>query len=67
VAKLLIDPPVISTSENPMAEEFIGCKPAYNFNGQLPACKREDFPHIPFAGMWDFPGGGRKGDESPEQ
>jgi 8-oxo-dGTP pyrophosphatase MutT (NUDIX family) len=50
-----------------MTEEFTGCKLAYIFNGQLLVYKRDDFPHIPFAGMWDFPSGGREGDETPEQ
>ncbi len=50
-----------------MTEEFTGCKLAYIFNGQLLVYKRDDFPHIPFAGMWDFPGGGREGNETPEQ
>jgi 8-oxo-dGTP diphosphatase len=27
---------------------------------------RDDKPHIPFPGMWDLPGGGREGDETPE-
>ena len=29
--------------------------------------KRDDFPTIPYPGLWDFPGGGREGDESPEE
>ena len=27
---------------------------------------RDDFAHIPWPGMWDLPGGGREGDETPE-
>ncbi|MBI1170900.1 NUDIX domain-containing protein [bacterium] len=27
---------------------------------------RDDFAHIPWPGMWDLPGGGREGKESPE-
>lgn len=50
-----------------MSEEFTGCKLAYLFNGQLLVYKRDDFPHIPFPGLWDFPGGGRDGNETPEQ
>lgn len=50
-----------------MSEEFTGCKIAYIFNGQLLVYKRDDFPHIPFPGLWDFPGGGREGNETPEE
>lgn len=50
-----------------MKEEFTGCKLAYLFNGQLLVYKRDGFAHIPFPGLWDFPGGGREGDETPEQ
>lgn len=49
-----------------MSEEFTGCKLAYIFNGQLLVYKRDYFAHIPFPGLWDFPGGGRDGNESPE-
>ncbi|WP_112311518.1 NUDIX hydrolase [Pseudogemmobacter bohemicus] len=27
---------------------------------------RDDFPHLPWPGYWDLPGGGREGDESAE-
>ena len=27
---------------------------------------RDDKPDIPFPALWDFPGGGREGDESPD-
>lgn len=50
-----------------MSEEFTGCKLAYIFNGQLLVYKRDNFAHIPFPDLWDFPGGGREGNESPEQ
>lgn len=50
-----------------MNETFTGCKLAYIFNGQLLVYKRDDFAHIPFPGLWDFPGGGREGDETAEQ
>lgn len=47
-------------------EEFTGCKLAYFYNGQLLVYRRDDNKEIPYPGMWDFPGGGREGDESPE-
>jgi len=50
-----------------VSDEFTGCKLAYIVNGQLLVYKRDDFPHILFPGLWDFPGGGREGNETPEQ
>lgn len=51
----------------PMSEEFTGCKLAYIFNGQLLIYKRDNFLYIPFPDLWDFPGGGREGRETPEE
>lgn len=50
-----------------MNEGFSGCKLAYIFNGQLLVYKRDNFAHIPFPDLWDFPGGGREGNETPEE
>lgn len=50
-----------------MSQEFTGCKLAYIFNGQLLVYKRDNFAHIPFPDLWDFPGGGREGNETPEE
>jgi 8-oxo-dGTP diphosphatase len=50
-----------------MNEDFSGCKLAYIFNGLLLVYKRDNFSDIPFPGLWDFPGGGREGFESPEE
>jgi 8-oxo-dGTP diphosphatase len=50
-----------------MSEDFTGCKLAYIFNDQLLVYKRDNFTNIPFPGLWDFPGGGREGSESPEE
>ena len=49
------------------AENFTGCKLAYIFNEMLLVYKRDDLPSIPFPGLWDFPGGGREGEETPEE
>lgn len=49
-----------------MSNDFTGCKLAYIFEDALLVYKRDDFSHIPFPGLWDFPGGGREGEESPE-
>jgi len=48
-------------------KNFTGCKLAYIFDGKLLVYLRDNFAHIPFPGMWDFPGGGRDGDETPEE
>lgn len=48
-------------------ENFTACKLAYILDGQLLVYLRDDFAHIPFPNMWDFPGGVREGDETPEQ
>lgn len=50
-----------------MLEEFTACKLAYVLDGKLLVYLRDDFAHIPFPNMWDFPGGVREGDETPEQ
>jgi 8-oxo-dGTP diphosphatase len=47
-------------------DNFTGCKLAYIFEGKLLVYLRDNLAHIPFPGMWDFPGGGREGSESPE-
>ncbi len=47
-------------------EAFNGSKLAYIYGDSLLVYKRDDIPEIPFPGLWDFPGGGREGNESPE-
>jgi 8-oxo-dGTP diphosphatase len=49
-----------------MDETFTGCKLAYIYNDKLLVYRRDNNPAIPFPNQWDFPGGGREGDESPE-
>lgn len=50
-----------------MTTEFTGCKLAYFCHGQLLVYKRDNKPMLAFADMWDLPGGGREGSESPEE
>lgn len=50
-----------------MPNEFTACKLAYILDGQLLVYLRDDFTHIPFPNMWDFPGGVREGGETAEQ
>ena len=50
-----------------MSNDFTACKLAYILDGQLLVYLRDNFAHIPFPNMWDFPGGVREGDETPEQ
>lgn len=45
--------------------DFTGAKIALLSEGRLIAYKRDMKPNIPFPGMWDLPGGGREGDETP--
>ncbi len=50
-----------------MFEQFTACKLAYIIDNKLLVYLRDDFAHIPFPNMWDFPGGVREGDETAEQ
>lgn len=50
-----------------MTNDFTACKLAYILNGKLLVYLRDNFAHIPFPNMWDFPGGVREGDETAEQ
>jgi len=47
--------------------DFTGSKIAILCGRSLLTYKRDHSPGIPFKGMWDFPGGGRAGDETPVQ
>jgi 8-oxo-dGTP diphosphatase len=51
----------------PTQAHFSGAKIALLCNGQLLTYLRDDKPGIPWPGMWDLPGGGREGDETPLQ
>lgn len=45
---------------------FQGAKLALIAGGAILTYLRDDFAHIPWPNMWDLPGGGREGEESPE-
>ena len=45
--------------------EFTGCKIALICEGRILTILRDDKPTIPYPNMWDLPGGGREGDETP--
>ncbi|MFZ5956245.1 NUDIX hydrolase [Pseudomonas knackmussii] len=44
---------------------FTGAKLALFHAGRLVVYRRDDKPEIPYPNCWDFPGGGREGDETP--
>jgi 8-oxo-dGTP diphosphatase len=46
-------------------QSFSGSKIALILDDAIVAYKRDEKPDIPFPGMWDLPGGGREGIESP--
>lgn len=48
-----------------MSEPFCGTKAALFYQDSLLVYLRDDKPGLPFAACWDFPGGGREGQESP--
>jgi 8-oxo-dGTP diphosphatase len=48
-------------------DSFSGAKIALICGPRLVTYRRDESPSIPFPGCWDLPGGGREGDETPEQ
>lgn len=48
-------------------EDFIGTKTALFYDTKLVTFLRDNTPGLRFANMWDFPGGGREGNETPMQ
>jgi 8-oxo-dGTP diphosphatase len=46
-------------------QDFSGTKIALLYGSRLLVYLRDQKDDIPFPGMWDLPGGGREGDESP--
>lgn len=49
-----------------MTGDFLGAKAALFCGDSLLTCLRDTHPGLPWPGMWDLPGGGREGGESPE-
>lgn len=45
--------------------EFSGCKIALICDDKLLTILRDDIPTIPWPNMWELPGGGREGEETP--
>ncbi len=52
------------TDDSPIVGPFVGAKAAVLIDGNLLCLLRDDRPDVAFPGMWDFPGGGREGDET---
>ncbi len=48
-----------------MDEDFNGAKVALFIGEKLLVMLRDDIPTIPHPNVWDFPGGGREGAETP--
>ena len=48
-------------------ENFSGTKIACLHGNKILVYRRDDIPSIPFPDHWDLPGGGREGDETPEE
>jgi 8-oxo-dGTP diphosphatase len=46
--------------------DFVGAKAALFCGTHVLTCLRDDRPGLPWAGLWDLPGGGREGTETPE-
>ena len=45
--------------------DFTGCKIALFCDDRILTILRDDKSNIPYPNMWELPGGGREGDESP--
>ncbi len=50
-----------------MTEAFIGAKLAILVGDKIVTILRDDFPTIPYPDHWDLPGGGREGNETPQE
>lgn len=49
-----------------MSGEFHGAKLAILVRNHIVTIQRDDIDTIPWPGLWDLPGGGREGEETPE-
>ena len=47
--------------------DFTGTKIALIHDSKLVTFQRDNVSHIPFPGKWDFAGGGREGQETPDE
>lgn len=47
--------------------DFVGVKIALFIGDKLLVYLRDNKPGLQFAGLWDFPGGGRENNETPEE
>lgn len=48
-------------------DDFAGAKGAVLLGGRMLCLMRDDRPGLPFPGLWDLPGGGREGAETPPE
>jgi 8-oxo-dGTP diphosphatase len=48
-------------------EDFAGAKGVVLLGGRMLCLMRDDRPALPFPGLWDLPGGGREGRETPRE
>jgi 8-oxo-dGTP diphosphatase len=46
--------------------DFVGAKAAFFCGPLILTYLRDDFDGLPWRGLWDLPGGGREGNETPE-
>jgi 8-oxo-dGTP diphosphatase len=47
--------------------DFVGAKAALFCGDRVLTCQRDDLPGLRWVGLWDLPGGGREGGETPEE
>lgn len=49
-----------------MTADFVGAKAAFFCGASVLTYQRDEKPALRWPGLWDLPGGGREGQESPE-